>query len=327
MDVAHLVHAVLRTARSPVLHFVALGVLLHAWLGGPTVAPHDAPRIVVPRQEIVRARAEFREAVGRLPTPAEEHELTERIVDREVLYRYALRVGLQEQPVVRRRLAQIAEFVAQNPHAETTTDERADEALALGLHEGDLIVRRILIDGARRLIRAPWLVREPDDTTLQAYLEANPEPFTVPPEMRVTQVAVNRLRHGDATEAYAAALAERLRAGTVAPHEAVALGDALPVAAELPPLSEHDLTRKLGQRFAVALRDAPVGAWLGPIPSRYGLHLVYVHERTPAHLPALVEVRDRVRRRFLQGLADDWLALRLAQLRAGFEVVVPEATS
>jgi PPIC-type PPIASE domain len=328
VDLAHLVHAgVLRAARSPAVHFVVLGVLLYAWLGRPPEVGGAATRLALPRSEIERLGAEFRQAAGRPPTAEEARELTERLVDREVLYQYALRMKLDQQPVVRRRLAQIAAFVAPDPNEPATMEERADQAVALGLQHGDLIVRRILIDSARRLIRAPWLVRDPDDATLQAYLEAHPEPFEIPAEVRITHVAVNRLKHGAATEARAAELVARLRSGAVAPGEAVRLGDELPVAGSLPALPEHDLERRLGHRFVTALRDAPAKTWVGPIPSRYGLHAVYVHERTPPRLPALAEVRDRVRRRFLQGVADEGIALRLAQLRADFDVVVTEGPS
>jgi hypothetical protein len=39
-----------------------------------------------------------------------------------------------------------------------------------------------------------------------------------------------------------------------------------------------------------------IGRWQGPIESGYGLHLVFVAERTDGRLPELSEVREAVRR-------------------------------
>ena len=38
------------------------------------------------------------------------------------------------------------------------------------------------------------------------------------------------------------------------------------------------------------------GQWRGPVESGYGVHLVFISERTEGRLPAMTEVRDAVRR-------------------------------
>ena len=40
----------------------------------------------------------------------------------------------------------------------------------------------------------------------------------------------------------------------------------------------------------------PTGRWEGPIPSGYGPHMVFVHERIAGRLPPFEEVKDAVRR-------------------------------
>jgi parvulin-like peptidyl-prolyl isomerase len=268
-------------------------------------------------------RGQFAQANGRPPTPQEEKDLVETLVDEEVLYQYALRVGLDRQPVVEQRLALIAEFVEQNPHEAASQVDLASEARELGLHHGDSVVRRVLIDGAKRLIRAAVRIRAPTEEMMETYLRTNPDAFIVPVRTRITQVAMNRLAHGAATEARAQELLERVRARAYTPDAAPALGDNAFAPASLPLLADRDLERRFGHRFVEALAAAPAGEWSGPLPSRYGLHLVYVHERTQPHLPPLSEVRTQVRRRLLDELADEWLAFRLQQLRAEFDIVVP----
>jgi parvulin-like peptidyl-prolyl isomerase len=65
------------------------------------------------------------------------------------------------------------------------------------------------------------------------------------------------------------------------------------------------------------------GSWSEPIPSDYGHHLVWVHEFQEARVLPLAAVRDQVEQALLQKLADDWLRLRLRELRAEFDIVVP----
>src|SRR5207302_1954271 len=100
-------------------------------------------------------------------TPEERQRVLRAVVDEEILYAYARRLGLDKEPVVERRLSQIATFVTENPHEAKSTKELAGEALLLGLNDGGLVVRRMLIDGARRLIRAAVLVREPSEAALE----------------------------------------------------------------------------------------------------------------------------------------------------------------
>ena len=188
------------------------------------------------------------------------------------------------------------------------------------------MVRRILIDGARRLIRAAVLVRDPDPAMVQEYLAANPEPFLQPARTRITHVAVSAFKWPRDARERAEALLERLRRDAIAPEAAPALGDEPLVPSALPPLGPKDLQTRFGMPFEETLKSAPEGTWSGPIESRFGYHLVWVHERRKAILPPFEEIRARVEQRFLHKVADEWLALRLQQLRAEYDIVVPRTT-
>jgi parvulin-like peptidyl-prolyl isomerase len=329
VELSHLVHAVgNRALRSPAIHFLAIGGLLFAAAGrqGDPVAS-ERTQLPIPRHRMELARSQFAEAHGRPPTRQEDQALVETLVDEEILYQYALRVGLDQQPVVERRLAQIAEFVEQDPHEPGSQAGLALEARGLGLHQRDPVVRRVLIDAAKRLIRAAVRVRAPTEEMMESFLRTNQDAFMVPSRTRITHVTINRLARGSATEARARALLKRVKTGALGADVAPALGDEAFAPPSLPLLTDRDLERRFGYRFVEALAVAPVGEWSGPVPSRYGLHLVYVHERAPPYLPPLSEIRTQVRRRLVDRLADEWLAFRLQQLRAEFDVVVPDRTS
>jgi hypothetical protein len=60
-----------------------------------------------------------------------------------------------------------------------------------------------------------------------------------------------------------------------------------------------DLKKTFGEHFASAISTLPIASWQGPIDSGYGVHLVFVAQHTDSHLPALPEVREPVRREYL----------------------------
>jgi hypothetical protein len=146
MDFTYLVHTVIgRVLRSPALHYAGLGALLFAAVAarGP-VSP--AVRLVIPATRVEAAVQEYAQLRGHPLTPEERQRVLRAVVDEEILYAYARRLGLDKEPVVEQRLSQIATFVAENPHAAKSPKELADEALLLGLNDGDLVVHRILIE-------------------------------------------------------------------------------------------------------------------------------------------------------------------------------------
>jgi hypothetical protein len=53
----------------------------------------------------------------------------------------------------------------------------------------------------------------------------------------------------------------------------------------------------------------------------------HLGQRRDAAEPPLADVRDQVEQQLLEKLADDWLKLRLRELRAEFDIVLPERRS
>jgi len=332
VDLAHLVRARgLALLRSPILHIVLIGVVIFAgvrWLDGApeavaTTAAPARPEIAIPRSRLAQAREAFTQEQLRAPSAAEAQAILDALIDQEVLFQYAMEHGMQQDPVVRRRLAQIARFVQADGGGSADDGALAAEAVELGLHRGDLVVRRILSDAARRLIRSVVLLSDPPQADVLAYYEAHPDLWTRPAETRLTHVAIDGWKHGDATEALARERLALIRAGGLDMEAALALGDEPAVPSVLPFETDQALARRFGTHFTEALRDAPAGDWSGPLPSRDGQELVYVHERRPPRVAPFVEVEQGVRQRYLQGLADEWLRLRLQELRSAYDISPP----
>lgn len=312
--------------KAPALHMLALGALLFGIidLRGGSLLPQKK-RIEIPAHRLEQMAQEFVADTGRSPTPAEWEQMIDMQVDDEILFQYAVALGLQENSAAQARLAQIADFVEANPHESTQTG-KAHAAMDLGLHEGDLVVRRILVDSAKRLIRSVVLVQRPTAEVVQQFYAAHAAEYTRPAHIRISQIAVNGFVRKDSDER-ARGLLRRIRAEKLGFEAALALADETPAPVHLTLQTEQDLESEFGSDFAAAVMQLRPGSWSEPIPSDYGHHLVWVHEFEKARAQPLEAVRNEVEQAVLHKLADDWLRLRLRELRAEFEVVVPGRVS
>lgn len=105
-----------RWTREPMVHFLAAGATLFAlfaWQGEP--ADPASRTIDVSREDRARLALQYERTMQRPPTDAELDVLTEQFVREEVLYREALRLGLdRDDAVVRKRMANKMDFLAQS---------------------------------------------------------------------------------------------------------------------------------------------------------------------------------------------------------------------
>ena len=275
-----------RLLREPLVHFLlAGGVLfgLSALFGQSFGVGGNGNRIEVTGDRIRQLRETWTRQRGAPPSRRELDSLIEDFVREEVLYREAIASGLdQGDTIVRRRLAQKVEFLAQSV-ASTV---------------------------------------EPSDAELQAFFDGDPERYRVPAQVGFSHVYFSGSNRGAGTEAAARGALARLASGAVSAAEAAQLGDRFMLQYEYPPQSRDQIRDLFGPRFAGRLFELPVDEWSGPVPSSYGLHVVRIRQRVPSRLPALGEVRNRVRldlnEQRLRSAADTYYE----GLRRRFEIVV-----
>jgi hypothetical protein len=108
----------------------------------------------------------------------------------------------------------------------------------------------------------------------------------------------------------------RLRAGAVL---------FLIYAVRVSPASAAQLGQILGAGFAAALSGLPLRVWSGPVPSSYGLHLVWIDERQPAAALPLAAVRNQVLHALLRARGEQRLRDNLRVLRAHYDVRIEPA--
>ena len=106
--------ALRRALSEPLVHFLVIGTIIFVALSWRHALEDPASRsIQLTRDDQARLSVNFAEIMGRPPTQTELDALIARWVREEVLYREALRLGLDEgDPVVRKRLAQKMDVIA-----------------------------------------------------------------------------------------------------------------------------------------------------------------------------------------------------------------------
>jgi hypothetical protein len=282
----------------PALHFLALGAVLFA-LERLTADP-GAANVAPPRSGHTAVAT-----------------------DDEMLWREALDMRLDRtDPLVKRRLAQIGELVAAGDVEDPEGFER--EARRLGLTETDVVVRRHLVQAMRLALSRGGPDEMPSEDEVTAYFVRHRDRWMQPARVRFRHVYFARDRAGVPASAAAAAALARLQASAGAP--APVRGDAFLDGSEIA-LYVPEIARRFGAAFARDVAGTPVGRWSGPVPSSYGLHLVWVAERVPRSAPSLDDVRGRVVHALLADRAAARLERRLAERRMRAQPVEPTATA
>lgn len=165
------------------------------------------------------------------------------------------------------------------------------EALAAGLDEDDAVIRRRMKQKLEFMLEDIAGQVTPTERELQAFLDKNADRFRSEPVFSFRQVYVSTDKR-ETPAADARRLLARLKAG-----ESGIEGDRLmmvePVFRDAP---AREVARTFGREFSARLLEAPTGEWWGPIPSGYGLHLIFLESRTPGEVAGLDDVRDAVAR-------------------------------
>ena len=109
--------------------------------------------------------------------------------------------------------------------------------------------------------------------------------------------------------------------------DASKLGDAFLLEHRFENVTASELVRLFGTNFETALRALPTNEWQGPVPSGYGVHLVFVDKRDDGRAAALEDVRDEVRREWIHDQRQQANERFYADLRKRYEVTVERPTA
>jgi len=271
--------------KDPLLHFLLIGAALF-FIFGLIKGPagNEEYKIVITSGDIAALQANFTRTWQRPPTENELQGLIEEKVKEEIAYR---------------------------------------EAVAMGLDQGDSMIRRRLRMKIELLVEDVAGLSTPTDEDLEAYLEENRDSFRQQPQVSFMHVYLNSDKRGKSVEEDARAILARLSAaGVDAEPESYSDPNMLPE--ELPLYYIADISRLLGVDFSRQILEVEPGKWTGPVWSSYGLHLVYVRERIEGRDPGLEEVRKEVEREWTAKRRRDFKEETYKKLRERYTVTIEE---
>lgn len=247
--------------RQPVLHFFVIGLAffgLFALTNDP-VPEVDQPSIIVSEQDAAWIVGQFEATWRRPPTEDELAGLIDSFVREDIYVR---------------------------------------EALALGLDQGDAVVRRRLRQKMEFLTEASAEAANPSVDVLMAYHAEHQDKYMVEPRISFSQILIEE---GDAGTV-ASVLAD-LAAGA----SPDALGKSTLLPPSFPPSVPQIVDRTFGTGFFEQVSELEEGTWSGPVISGYGPHVVRLEKMEAEVLQPFEAVRDQVE--------IDWRAEQVAQLR------------
>jgi hypothetical protein len=243
--------------REPLFHFLLLGAALFILFNFVNKQGSEEPeRIVVTTGQIQHLSSTFTRTWQRPPTQQELAGLIQDYIREEVLYR---------------------------------------EATALGLDRDDTVIRRRLRQKMEFVSEDVAAKVEPTDEELRDYLVQHPEKFREEDRFTFSQVFLDPDRRGNSLESDLEDILAKLNnIGTKI--DISALGDGLLLEHNFKSATASEINKLFGEKFASQLSRLEPGKWQGPIKSGYGVHLVFIEERTKGRIPPLDGVRAAVRR-------------------------------
>jgi parvulin-like peptidyl-prolyl isomerase len=319
----------MRWLRSPAAQFMALGAVLLC-LERYATPPWSAPRptVVVSAARLMQLRAAA--SRGAAAASSEDAAILAQAGDEAILLGEALALGIdRDDQSIRGRLTEKMRFLAggDDDHAATADETLYRQAVALQLDREDPLVRGLLVQKVRLLLKRSAPLEPPDDATLRAYMEEHPERYAQPARIDLHHVFIARRGSSDeSAELVAQTLRDRLETRHVTVPEAVRLGDPFSAGGCLRAQSARELSRVFGPDFARAVMVLAPRTWSGPIRSAYGMHLVWVDDKTAPGWPSVDGVRSRLTAQWTEERQMEHLQTRMRELRAKYVVRVQTGT-
>ena len=167
------------------------------------------------------------------------------------------------------------------------------EALNMNLDHNDEIIKRRLSQKMQFLSNDIAAMIEPTDEKLKTYYQEYADKYLSPTSYSLYQITFSPDKR---VNNYNDAL-ETLKQFPEATFEEMKdWGDSLPFDYYFENVNANELGLQLGSKFPAALESQELNKWVGPIPSGFGYHLVYITEKIEPQLPDINTIKDAVLR-------------------------------
>ena len=176
------------------------------------------------------------------------------------------------------------------------------EAMAMGMDQGDYIIRQRLVQKVEFLLENMVnQALEPEAGEIEAFYEARKDDYQIDAVYTFTHIFFDGEERGwEQARADADELMANPQLTEIAFNDASAYGDRYPFLQNYVERTRDFVVNNFTEEFVTALDAFTLsnGTWRGPLESRYGFHLVLLREKSAPRFPPLEDILGRV--------ADDW---------------------
>ncbi len=201
------------------------------------------------------------------------------------------------------------------------------EAVAMGLDQGDEIVKRRMAQKMEFLAEDLSDLTEPTQAELRSWFNEHQAQFMAPGRITFRHLYFSPDRRGTRALADAAAAEKRLVGKPADWPGAAREGDPFMFQDRYADRSPEQVAAVFGGGFAKALFQATPGSWQGPVESGLGYHLVVVEELRPPAVPAFEEILPEVRTAWVDAQRESYKKKSYDEMRAKYTVVLPPGAS
>ena len=264
-----------RWLREPLLHFLLIGLALFMAysLIAPKAPQTSSNRIQLTQEDLNQLQISWAAQWQRPPTPDEMRGLIDEKIRQEILFR---------------------------------------EAMALGLDQGDEIVKRRMAQKMEFLAEDVSTVSAPTPADLKAWFDANSARFTLPGLITFRHLYFSPDVRGQKAQNDAARTLEKLSSDSAA---TAVSADRFMFQNYYADNSPEQVAKVFGTQFAESIFKLKTVVWQGPVESGLGWHLVRIEAITPGRVPVFEEVDS-------SQLKSEWMSDQRAESkRQSFEVM------
>jgi len=165
------------------------------------------------------------------------------------------------------------------------------EALKMNLDHNDEIIKRRLAQKMQFLSNDIAAMMEPTDEVLKEYFQKNSDKYLTPTSYSLYQITFSPDKRENNFKDAEETLKQFPNASF---KEMNGKGDNLPFSYFFADINADELGLQLGSKFPEALQKSETNKWLGPVPSGFGYHLVYITKKTKPQSPPFESVRKAV---------------------------------
>lgn len=275
--------------KEPLFHFLVIGIgVFFLYEVTSTNKPQDEVKLI----EVNKARANrmvtlWEKRWNRLPSKEEFNALVEQYINEEVLYR---------------------------------------EALAMGLDNNDPVVRRRMAQKVKFISNDIITIETPSEKVLQNYLDTHASRYQLEGSMSFQHIYFNPSKHDSAMESEAKILLSKLleKSNSI---NMKSLGDSFLHGTNFTDIKVFEINRLFGKDFTKELFEKPVGKWLGPLVSGYGLHLVKIDLKIPTKTASLKIAKSSVLEDWINDERKKFNNIFLSNLRKQYNIKISKPKS